>query len=82
MDDPKHRTQLSLEGWQYESLKARGEREGRSLSDLVREAVTEYLADRSAPAGGGGRFDKIRGVAEDREVAGRDHDRILYGKGG
>jgi hypothetical protein len=82
MDDPKHRTQLSLEGWQYESLKARGEREGRSLSDLVREAVTEYLADRSKPAAGRGRLGRIRGLGADREVSGRDHDRVLYGGGG
>lgn len=77
--DEKHRTQLSLEGWQYESLKARGEREGRSLSDLVREAVTEYLAGPAEPAAGRSRLGRIRGVAEDREVSGKDHDRVLYG---
>lgn len=77
--DRKHRTQVSLEGWQYDSLKARGEREDRSLSDLVREAVTEYLADLAAPPPGKGRLDAIRGIASDPEVAGRDHDRVLYG---
>lgn len=77
--DPKHRTQISLEGWQYDSLKARGEREDRSLSDLVREAVSEYLADRAAPPPGEGRLDRIRGIAADAEVAGKDHDRVLYG---
>lgn len=80
--DEKHRTQLSLEGWQYESLKARGEREGRSLSDLVREAVTAYLADRSESSSGRSRLERMRGVAADTEASGRDHDRVLYGGGG
>lgn len=75
----KQRTQISLEGWQYESLKARSEREERSLSDLVREAVSAYLAERSAPPAGRGRLDRIRGIGSDPEAAGRDHDRLLYG---
>ncbi len=31
-----HRTELLLEDWQYEALRGRAEREGRSLSALVR----------------------------------------------
>lgn len=79
MDHPKHRTQISLEDWQYESLKARGEREGRSLSDMIREAVSEYLVDETQPSTGRARLDRIRGIASDPEIAGRDHDRVLYG---
>lgn len=77
----KHRTQISLDEWQYESLKTRGEREGRSLSDLIREAVTGYLVDEEAPAAGRAGLGRIRGIAADPGASGADHDRILYGRG-
>lgn len=76
----KHRTQISLDEWQYESLKVRGEHDGRSLSDLIREAVTEYLADEQAPPASRARLGRIRGIASDPEASGADHDRILYGR--
>ena len=41
-----HRTQLLLEEWQHAALKARAEREGRSISDLVREILSEHLSGR------------------------------------
>jgi hypothetical protein len=74
-----HRTQLNLDDWQYESLQTLSEREGRSMSDLVREAVANYLLD-SQPAPGG-KLSDLRGLVDDPEVSGRDHDRVLYGEG-
>jgi len=73
-----HRTQLNLDDWQYQGLRARAEREGRSLSDLVREAVAQYLA-----VGDGEptvRLADLCGIGEDAEVTGADHDRFLYGR--
>lgn len=75
----KHRTQISLDEWQYESLKARAQREGRSLSDVVREAVTEYLVDDTDGVASRRRLSEIRGIGSDSETAGEDHDRVLYG---
>lgn len=75
----KHRTQISLDEWQYESLKARAEREDRSLSDMVREAVTEYLVDETAGRVTRRRLPDIRGIGSDPQVSGEDHDRVLYG---
>jgi predicted DNA-binding ribbon-helix-helix protein len=75
----KHRTQISLDEWQYESLKARAEREDRSLSDMVREAVTEYLVDQTSGRISRRRLSDIRGIASDPETSGDDHDRVLYG---
>jgi plasmid stability protein len=76
MYDVMHRTQVNLEEWQYESLKIWAERQSRSLSDLVREAVSEYLADEEEPTGGV--LAALAGVGDDPEAAGRDHDRFLY----
>ena len=76
-----HRTQILLDEWQYEKLKAASEREGRSISSLVREAVSAYLnggANRRRPAT---RIAEIAGIGSDPETSGDDHDRVLYGPG-
>jgi hypothetical protein len=75
----KHRTQISLDDWQYESLKARAEREDRSLSDVIREAVTEYLVDETSGRVSRRKLSDIRGIASDPGISGEDHDRVLYG---
>ena len=76
MYDIMHRSQLNLEQWQYEALVVRGEREGRSLSDLVREAVTEYLTSEPKPKRP---LSSLRGLGEGAESSGRRHDELLYG---
>jgi len=72
-----HRTQILLEEWQYETLRSRAEREGRSLSALIRELLRVSLA----PAGSqtGARLDTLEGVGEDSTAYGDDHDQHLYG---
>lgn len=72
-----HRTQILLEQWQYEALRARAEREGRSLSALIREFVGNALSPTDAAPGCG--LDRLEGVGEDTAVYGTDHDRLLYG---
>ncbi len=74
-----HRTQILLDEWQYEILKSRSEREGRSLSSLVREILGEKLGmtgSRSIDP-----LDSIEGVADEPAEYGRRHDDELYGKG-
>ena len=71
-----HRTQLLLEEWQYETLRARAEREGRSLSALVRELLQNSMPQ---PVTSSGRIDKLEGIGEDTGAYGKDHDRFLYG---
>lgn len=72
-----HRTQLSLEEWQYEALLALSQREGRSLSNLVREILSQHLrrTRKSARA----KLLELEGIGANPEATGRDHDRILYG---
>ncbi len=73
----KKRTQISLDDWQYESLKAAAARDGRSLAGVVREAVTAYLA--GAPDTSNSPLDAITGIGDDETTRGRNHDEALYG---
>ena len=69
-----HRTQVLLEQWQYDVLRARAEREGRSMSDLVREILHKALN----PETGKRRLTDIEGIGEDTQTTGRKHDQALY----
>ncbi len=73
-----HRTQLLLEEWQYEALRARAAREGRSLSALVREILRVSLAPSASTSRS--RLGEIEGIGEDADSYGEDHDRHLYGE--
>jgi hypothetical protein len=74
-----HRTQILLDPWQYEQLKAAAEREGRSISSLVRDAVTLFL--KGSPRKTATKLADIGGIGADGEVRGRDHDAVLHGPG-
>lgn len=69
-----HRTQISLEDWQYQVLRARAEQEGRSISDLVREILRTALVSHRKEG-----LEDIEGIGEDASAYGRQHDRFLYG---
>jgi hypothetical protein len=71
-----HRTQLLLEEWQYEALKAMAESEGRSLSSVVRDILARHL--RGSPRRKHGDVSDIEGLFSDGEASGRDHDRHLH----
>ena len=71
-----HRTQLLLEEWQYEALRGRAEREGRSLSALVREILRVSLSLPDATPRE--RLGTIEGIGEDAGSYGEEHDRHLY----
>ena len=43
-----HRTQIQLTATQVQALRAQARLQDRSMADLVRESVTEYLARRPA----------------------------------
>lgn len=74
-----HRTQIILEDWQYQALRARAEQENRSISDLVRDILRNTLAQ---PPRHKGRLEEMEGVGEDSASYGRTHDRFLYGGDG
>jgi Ribbon-helix-helix protein, copG family len=71
-----HRTQVLLERWQHVALKSLAQREGVSVSDLIRRMVSQRLRPRPTRR----RVLKaIAGIGRDEHAAGRDHDRWLYG---
>lgn len=72
-----YRSQIVLEDWQHEALKSLAERKGKSISEVVREILSEQLEEfrRSSKTG----LMRIEGLGHAPDVAGRDHDTYLYG---
>jgi len=79
-DVSMHRTQLMIEDWHYETLRARAEREGRSLSAIVREILDAALSRREQARAGG--IGQMEGIGEDPGAYGEAHDQYLYGEYG
>ena len=76
-----HRTQISLEKWQYQYLVEQACRTQTSISDVIRRLITQ---EASTQPPGDRRTDSIFdiiGIAEgDGTRGGREHDRHLYGE--
>ncbi len=71
-----HRTQILLAGWQHTALKSLAEREGVSISELVRRILAQRLRPRPS---GRKPLAAIAGIGRDERATGRDHDQWLYG---
>ena len=71
-----HRTQVLIEDWQYQTLRSMAERQGGSISELLREILDSHLVGRRRARRQ--RLRRILGIGSDRGTSGRDHDRILY----
>jgi hypothetical protein len=80
MEDIKHRTQISLEDWQYQILLEVSKRTKKSLSAIIRDLVSEKFSRQSVKIKG----DPIWGIvgmgAGDGSSVAREHDKFLYGK--
>lgn len=80
MQGIKHRTQISLDDWQYQLLLDVSHKTKKSLSALIRDLITERFAAtvddiRQDPV-----FDIVAiGKSGHKETA-RSHDTLLYGK--
>ena len=72
-----HRTQVLLEDWHYAYLKNTAERDGRSLSEILREILSKYIKEGGSTRQ---RLEEIAGIGADDEASGREHDRWLYQK--
>lgn len=69
------KTQIQLEAWQHAQLKRLGQRQSRSIADLVRESVTALLRRSAA-----GELEDLRNIAGKYRATDfpeplKDHDR-------
>ena len=72
-----HRTQVYLEESQYEMLKTRARREGKTLAAVIRDLLDSGL--RGGPAGRDP-FDDVIGIAKgDGLAVAENHAEYLYG---
>jgi hypothetical protein len=81
MGTTKHRTQISLEAWQYQALLETSRKTKKSLSSIIRELVVEKFSKERMNI----KNDPIMGIigkgAGDGYPAAKKHDDILYRKG-
>ena len=72
-----HRMQILLEPWQYDALRSAAEREGRSISEVVRSILSQAL--RPGEAASTSWIREVAGIAYDPGTSGQGHDGYLYG---
>jgi hypothetical protein len=81
MNNAKHRTQISLEPWQYEILMEQSRKTRKSLARIIREMIAEKFAGNKADR----EKDPIMGIigmgSGDGTSIARKHDAVLYPKG-
>jgi hypothetical protein len=80
MENIKHRTQISLEDWQYQILLELSRKTKKSLSGIVREMITDKFSKTASKAAKDPVFDLIGIGAGDGSPVAREHDKYLYGK--
>ncbi|KAF0121332.1 MAG: hypothetical protein FD151_1284 [bacterium] len=80
METSKHRTQISLEDWQYEALLEMSKKTKKSLSGIIRDLIAEKLSRQAVRA----EKDSLWGIiglgAGDGSPVAREHDKFLYAK--
>ncbi len=80
MESAKHRTQISLEDWQYQILREMSIKLKKSLSCIIRDLLTEKLSRETSKT----EKDSILGIigigTGDGLPAAKEHDRFLYAK--
>ena len=80
METAKHRTQISLEDWQYQMLLEISRKTKKSLAGIIRDLIAEKFSKQPARKREDELFTLIGIGAGDGSSVARDHDRYLYGK--
>ncbi len=80
MEGAKHRTQISLDGWQYQMLLGISRKEKKSISAIIRELLSEKLlcqaSDKEKDP-----ISELIGIGRgDGSPVAREHDKYLYGR--
>lgn len=77
-----HRTQIYLEEAQYEMLRAKARREGKSLAAVIREILDAALGRAPRGSAGADPLDGVIGIAEgDGSAVAENVSDYLYGDG-
>jgi hypothetical protein len=80
MEAIKHRTQISLDDWQYQTLLDLSRKTKKSLSALIREMISEKFAPKPSVAENDPVYSIVGIGASGQKHTARDHDAVLYGK--
>ena len=80
METAKHRTQISLEDWQYQILLEMSKKEKKSLSSIIREFLTEKFSKQVVKTKEDSVWSIIGIGSGDGSPVAREHDRFLYAK--
>jgi hypothetical protein len=81
MESIKHRTQISLDDWQYQHLLEVSRKTKKSLSALIRELITEKFTTKPEEVSRDPVFGIVGIGKSGHKRTARDHDAVLYGKG-
>jgi hypothetical protein len=80
MESIKHRTQISLDDWQYQTLLDLSRKTKKSLSALIREMISEKFAPKPGVAEDDPVYSIVGMGGSGQKHTARDHDAVLYGK--
>lgn len=80
METAKHRTQISLEDWQYQILLEMSKKEKKSLSSIIREFLSEKFSKQIVKTKEDSVWSIIGIGSGDGSPVAREHDRFLYAK--
>ena len=80
MEGIKHRTQISLDDWQYQLLLDVSRKTKKSLSSLIRELITERFSAKPENINHDPIFDIVGIGNSGHKKTARNHDAVLYGK--
>ncbi|GAM11494.1 hypothetical protein OR1_03810 [Geobacter sp. OR-1] len=80
MESIKHRTQISLDDWQYQTLLDLSRKTKKSLSALIREMISEKFAPTLGVAENDPVYSIVGIGSSGQKHTTRDHDVVLYGK--
>jgi len=80
METAKHRTQISIEDWQYQILLEMSKKEKKSLSSIIREFLSEKFSKQVVKTKEDSVWSIIGIGSGDGSPVAREHDRFLYAK--
>lgn len=80
MEAIKHRTQISLDDWQYQTLLDLSRKTKKSLSALIREMINEKFAPKPGVPENDPVYSIVGIGGSGQKSTARDHDAVLYGK--